>query len=126
MQMSLKMLCINEIENINPLLWYYYSVAFNLWNTRVYSSIFVFSILVTIRVVHLKEQLSPWLGDSSNMGTEKRWGTNCAVRNCTWLKVNECTYVFSCTVLYFSLETCLKQYSDKICFNFSLQLICAN
>ena len=32
-------------------------VAFSLSNTRVYFSIFVFSILVTIRVVHLMEQL---------------------------------------------------------------------
>ena len=40
-------------------MWYYYSVAFSLSNTRVYFSIFVFSILVLIRVVHLMEH--KWL-----------------------------------------------------------------
>ena len=36
----------------------YYSVAFSLSNTRVFFSIFVFSISVIIRVVHLMEQFS--------------------------------------------------------------------
>ena len=40
----------------NPWTYIYSHIIFSLSNTRVYFSIFVFSILVIIRVVHLMEQ----------------------------------------------------------------------
>ena len=59
-----------------------YSVAFSLSNTRVYFSIFVFSILVKIRVVHLSKLVNIYF--SVNKFTIKKY--RFVTKSLVWLK----------------------------------------